>query len=93
MKRQVSQRTRSRQLDHKVSVNIKPHYLHDWCESEFGPQWNAISNRAGLWTVFWDGLKRKDADGSDVEPDYSRYIWRFARAEDAAWFKLNWSSK
>ena len=61
---------------HQLSIKIQ------WCKETFGPRWDPIKYRIGVWTVFWGGF----ANG----PDY--YIWHFKNEKDAALFALRWGS-
>jgi hypothetical protein len=66
-------------------TNIEVEATKRWCEQEFGVQWNAIGERSGTWTVFWNGPGSRRVNG-----DGGNYIWRFDNAEAVAWFKLHW---
>ena len=54
--------------------------MSTWCAKQWGPRWDAIDNREGLWTMFWAG--------PDVKP--SSYRWCFDTQEHANWFALKW---
>ena len=51
-----------------------------WCEQQFGPKWEAIGNRQGVWCCFWKG---RGVPGS--------YEWMFQNKRDATLFILKWS--
>jgi hypothetical protein len=70
------------------SIDIRNHvYVHkdqmhqarDWCEQQWGKQWNALDNRDGLWSCFWGGQKH-----------YTEYRFSFAHEQHAVFFALRW---
>ena len=60
--------------------------LHDaqrWCRDQWGPRWQAASNRQGTWCVVWGGKR--------VENRPSTYQWWFETEQQRSWFMLRWS--
>lgn len=69
--------------EHEVllkSTTHKPHEIAEWCTENFGPRWEAIGNRSGVWTVFWAGRE-----------DFGSYRWCFTNEKDLVLFMLRWS--
>lgn len=50
-----------------------------WCEEQFGERWNAITNRSGMWTVFWAGPTSPKS-----------YNFHFSEEQDRLLFILRW---
>lgn len=51
-----------------------------WCTEQFGPRWNIVDNREGVWCCFWRG---RGNPGS--------YEWLFCNEKDATLFALRWA--
>ncbi len=56
-----------------------------WCEEHYGPRWEAIGNRTGIWCCFWAGFPR---DKNRVQTSHYRYY--FESEEMAMFFTLQW---
>lgn len=81
---------RSTQMEYTVYSNDDPILAKQWCEKNFGPQWSAITNREGRWTVFWNGPSREHLKGTRYYSD-KKYVWIFTDEKDAMLFTLRWS--
>ena len=69
-----------RKLEHYVLIDANKHRAAgNWCQTQFGKRWEAISDPTGAWTMFWAG--REDRD---------KYIFHFADEADALIFTLKW---
>ncbi len=70
-----------RHLDHEVMIHrdqCRP--VMRWCEEQYGPRWEAIGNRTGVWSVFWAGRGYTD-----------QYRFCFAKEKDMLLFILRWA--
>jgi hypothetical protein len=67
-------------LDHEVLIHKSRHRAaQEWCEQQFGRQWEAIGYRSGTWAVFWAGRE-----------SFDQYRFCFAQEKDLVWFTLRW---
>jgi hypothetical protein len=71
----------SRDFVHTITLpKMKRQWEVDkWCTEQFGPRWEAVGYREGVWCCFWKG---RSIPGS--------YEWLFANEQDANWFMLKW---
>jgi hypothetical protein len=52
-----------------------------WCLAHFGPQWDLLDVKNGVWFRVWAGSLQ----------DGPYYEYKFKNEEDAVFFKLRWS--
>ncbi len=68
-------------LDHEVMIHRDQcRRVMRWCEEQYGPRWEAIGNRTGVWSVFWAGRGHTD-----------QYRFCFAKEKDMLLFILRWA--
>lgn len=73
---------------HSILTACEPSESEEWCIEKFGSRWSGISNRDGVWAVFWK-VRKVGVDRVPGERDIWQYF--FKREEDAALFVLKWS--
>lgn len=72
--------TRAELWPHQILLPKHQHWeITEWCETMFGPRWEAIGHRQGTWCVFWAGREQP-----------GHYLWLFKHSADADWFSLRW---
>lgn len=68
-------------FDYEFILPKKDHWaMVEWCTQRFGPRWEAIGHREGIWCSFWAGREH-----------FEMYKWYFKNAQDATIFLLRWS--
>ena len=68
-------------FDYEFTLPKKQHWtMSKWCEQQFGPRWEAVGYREGIWCTFWAGRDMP-----------TMYKWYFKNHEDATVFLLRWS--
>jgi hypothetical protein len=70
-----------RYLDHEIYIDSSNHRAaQSWCKEHLGERWSPISNRTGLWSIYWAGRE-----------NIGKYRVCFATEKDAIWFALRWA--
>jgi len=76
-------------MDLKYEVIVrKRNYRNavNWCNAQFGEQWNPVDNRQGIWTCFWIGPSETIYKGN-----FTDYRFLFKEEKDALWFTLRYA--
>ena len=67
-------------LTHRVYVTKRKDFSYkEWCEEHFGPKFDVLENKDGVWTIVWAGPYRARQDE-----------FRFKNEADAMMFTLKW---
>ena len=69
-------------LPYEVFIDSQHHRsAYSWCEEQWGKPWSVVSNRNGIWSCFWAGLRG---------PQTGKYRYIFEHEKDAIIFLLRW---
>ena len=72
--------TSARDFPYQTVTGKKFHWeASSWCEKQFGPRWEAVGHRTGVWCTFWKG---RGFPGD--------YEWFFQNEKDFLLFQLKW---
>jgi hypothetical protein len=75
----IERHRRSSELKYEVNADIEPYIVDAWLEKNVGPEWDALKNRHGVWSVLWAGPRSE-----------TKYVYSFAEERDAVFFALRW---